>query len=98
MSIGYTERLQLKLDSIIAVLRRQMNELDELTKQKPVEIEQVLLRQKLLREIINAMRSVDETHGDTVDCSHDCDYSDIRNGECECFNRKQDEIESRCPV
>lgn len=92
------EYLDLKLKAIMSVLRRHMDELEELQLARPVEFAEVLLRQKLLRELINAISSVDSTYGDSVDCSHECDYSDIRNGECECFNRKQDEIESRCPV
>lgn len=90
--------LDLKLKAVMSVLNRQMDELETLQLEKPVEIAEVLLRQKLLREIVNAINSVQPTYGDSVDCSNDCDYSDIRNGECECFNRKQDEIESRCPV
>ena len=33
-----------------------------------------------------------------VDCEVECDYAAVRAGECECFNRKHDEMESRCPV
>lgn len=90
--------LELKLDAIISVLHEQMSELDTLTNQKPPEIEEILLRQKLMRQILNAMKTIDETYGDNVDCNNDCDYASVRAGECECFNRKQDEIESRCPV
>lgn len=90
--------LELKLNSIMSVLHRHMDELEQLQLAQPVEFAEVLLRQKLLREIINAISSVDDKYGDIVDCSNDCNYSDITNGECECFNREQDEIESRCPV
>ena len=90
------EYLDLKLKAIMSVLHRHMDEL-RVQLARPVEFREAL-RQKLLREIVNALNSVTPTYGDNVDCSHDCDYSDIRNGECECFNRKQDEIESRCPI
>lgn len=33
-----------------------------------------------------------------VDCPYECDYAAVRAGECACFNRKHDEMESRCPV
>ena len=33
-----------------------------------------------------------------VDCEVECDYAAVRAGECECFNRKHDEMEARCPV
>jgi hypothetical protein len=33
-----------------------------------------------------------------VDCETECDYAAVKAGECECFNRKHDEIETRCPV
>ena len=36
--------------------------------------------------------------GMNVDCEIECDYAAVRAGECECFNRKHDEMESRCPV
>ncbi len=90
--------LDLKLKSIMSVMHRHMDELEELQLARPVDFAEVVLRQKLLRDYINAIQSVDEIHGDTADCSNDCNYSDITNGECECFNREQDEIESRCPV
>ena len=87
------ECLDLKLKAIMSVLNRHMDELEELQLARPVEFAEVLLRQKLLRELINAIQSVEPKHGDIVDCSNDCDYQDIRNGECQCFNRKQDEKE-----
>ena len=93
------EHLELKLKAIMSVLNRQMDELDALSKQQPLEIEEVLLRQKLMREIVNAIKSVGVYNsGDYVDCTNDCDYADVTNGECECFNRQQDEIEARCPI
>lgn len=98
MNRSREEYLDLKLKAIMSVLHRHMDELEELQLARPTEFAEVLLRQKLLREIINAIQSVEPTHGDIVDCSNDCDYSDITNGECECFNREQDKIESRCPV
>jgi hypothetical protein len=36
--------------------------------------------------------------GDRVDCDCDCDYSTVKAGECQCYNNKHDEMESRCPV
>ena len=36
--------------------------------------------------------------GMNVDCEIECDYAAVRAGECECFNRKHDEMEARCPV
>ena len=32
-----------------------------------------------------------------VDCEVECDYAAVRAGECECFNRKHDEMEAHCP-
>ena len=32
------------------------------------------------------------------ECDQDCDYSDVVNGECECYNRKSEEEDARCPV
>ena len=32
------------------------------------------------------------------ECDQDCDYSDVVNGVCECYNRKSEEEEARCPV
>lgn len=32
-----------------------------------------------------------------VDCKVECDYAAVRAGECECFNRKHDEMEAHCP-
>lgn len=34
---------------------------------------------------------------DQVDCEVECDYAAVRAGECECFNRKHDEMEAHCP-
>ena len=98
MSISREDYLDRKLQAIISELHKQMDELEELQLARPVDFPEVLLRQKLLRQLVNAIQSVDSTYGDGVDCSNECNYSDIRNGECECFNRKQDEIESRCPI
>ena len=98
MSISREDYLDRKLQAIISELHKQMDELEELQLARHVDFPEVLLRQKLLRQLVNAIQSVDSTYGDGVDCSNECNYSDIRNGECECFNRKQDEIESRCPI
>ena len=35
--------------------------------------------------------------GDRVDCEHDCDYSTVKAGECQCYNRKHDEMEAHSP-
>ena len=34
------------------------------------------------------------------ECEYDqeCDYSEVINGECECYNRKAEKEEERCPV
>ena len=32
-----------------------------------------------------------------ADCEVECDYAAVRAGECECFNRKHDEMEAHCP-
>ena len=32
-----------------------------------------------------------------VDCEVECDYAAVRAGECECFNRKHDEMEAHSP-
>jgi len=32
-----------------------------------------------------------------VDCEVECDYAAVRAGECECFNRKHDEMEANAP-
>jgi len=31
------------------------------------------------------------------DCDSDCDYSQVKNGECECYNREMDEREEQAP-
>ena len=31
------------------------------------------------------------------DCEHECGYSEIKNGECECYNREMDEREEQAP-
>jgi len=35
--------------------------------------------------------------GDRVDCEHNCDYATVKAGECECHNKKMDEMEANCP-
>ena len=29
------------------------------------------------------------------DCDSDCDYSQVKNGECECYNREMDKCEEQ---
>ena len=31
------------------------------------------------------------------DCEHECGYSEIKNGECECYNREMDKREEQAP-
>ena len=31
------------------------------------------------------------------DCEHECGYDEIKNGECECYNREMDEREEQAP-
>jgi len=31
------------------------------------------------------------------DCEHECGYIEIKNGECECYNRKMEEYEDQSP-
>ena len=31
------------------------------------------------------------------DCDSDCDYSQVKNGECECYNREMDKREEQAP-
>ena len=30
-------------------------------------------------------------------CGEQCDYNDVKNGECECYNREMDEHEEQSP-
>lgn len=31
------------------------------------------------------------------DCEHKCGYSEVKNGECECYNREMDRYEEKSP-
>lgn len=31
------------------------------------------------------------------DCKHECGYNEIKNGECECYNREMDKREEQAP-
>ena len=31
------------------------------------------------------------------DCKHECGYNEIKNGECECYNREMDKLEEQAP-
>lgn len=33
----------------------------------------------------------------TPDCEHECGYSEIKNGECECYNREMEKYEDQSP-
>ena len=33
----------------------------------------------------------------TPDCKHECGYNEIKNGECECYNREMDKYEEQAP-
>lgn len=33
----------------------------------------------------------------TPDCEHECGYIEIKNGECECYNREMEKYEDQSP-
>ena len=95
--VSREDYLNLKLSNVIDAIDKEIDALKNVEQTRPGDFMEIAVRHKILRNIIDAMRNVG-TYGDNVDCSNDCDYASVRAGECECFNRKQDEIESRCPI
>lgn len=89
--------LDLKLSKVIDAIDKEIDVLKHVEQNRPGDFMEMAVRNEILQNIIDAMLSVG-TYGDNVDCTNECDYASLRAGECECFNRKQDEIESRCPV
>ena len=89
--------LDLKLSKVIDAIDKEIDVLKHVEQNRPGDFMEIVVRNDILQNIIDAMLCVG-TYGDNVDCTNECDYTSVRAGECECFNRRQDEIESRCPI